>query len=68
MDIILKDRVWNENIRYGLGVADIASKMRENSLCWSGHVQSRPNNASARRMEGWNFEEFRRGRVSLKMT
>lgn len=37
----LRDRIRNENIRKGLGIANIVEKMKENCLRWIGHVQRR---------------------------
>jgi hypothetical protein len=37
-----RDRVWNDNIHDGLGVAPIEEKLGEHLFRWFGHVQRRP--------------------------
>ncbi len=64
----LRDRIRNEVIRQKVGVADIASKLRENRLRWFGHVRRRPQGAPVRRVEEWDQGDFKRGRGRPKMT
>ena len=50
----LQDRIRNEDIRRKVGVADIASKLRENRLDWFGYVTRRPQGAQVQRVEEWD--------------
>ena len=34
----LKDKIWNENMRNGVGVANIVEKIKENGLRLFGHM------------------------------
>jgi hypothetical protein len=62
----IKDRVRNEIIREKVGVTSIEVKMRENRLCWFGHIQRRTKDALVRRIEGCRQDRLNRGRDKLK--
>ena len=63
-----KDKIRNEFIRGGLGVAPIGDKMRESRLRWFGYVQQRPMTAPVRRSETIQVEGARRNRGRPKLT
>ena len=64
----LRDRIKNEVTRMKVGVADIASKLRENRLRWFGHVRRRPSGAPVRKVEEWDQGGLKRSRGRPKMT
>jgi hypothetical protein len=43
-----KDRVWNDDIRERLGVAQVEEKLVQHRLRWFGHMQRRPAEAPIR--------------------
>ena len=63
----MKNRIWNEYIRKGLGVENIEKKMKESRLRWFGHVQRWDINQLVRKIERWCSRDLKRGRGRSKI-
>ena len=50
----LRDRIRHEDIRKGLGVANIEEKIKKNHLRWFGQVQRQDISKPVRKIESWS--------------
>jgi len=48
-----KDRISNEYVKGGIGVASIVDKMKENRLRWFGHVMRRKGKKIVNKSSGY---------------
>jgi len=62
------DKIRNDNIRERVGVAPIVEKMVENKLRWFWHVERRPVDSVARRVDQMEDSQIARGRGRPRKT